>query len=298
MTPTHQPIRFWNRAENREEVEAVYGEQLMQWLYGNPQGRTLADQVLTRHLPSRLYGMYQSSALSKHKIPAFIKSFKISMDEYEGEPFHSFNDFFIRRFKRGRREFVQTSSMMPAFAEARYLAYEKVSPNETYPVKGSALTPAVLLKDAELAKSFAGGALLIARLCPTDYHRYHYPDQGTTSKAFSVHGKLHSVNPHALKYRDEIFMTNERRISILETQNFGRLAYIEVGALFVGKIVQTHDESRPFGRGDEKGYFLFGASTVIVLGQPGAWKPDADLLFQTAQKRETYIKLGQSIASA
>ena len=109
---------------------------------------------------------------------------------------------------------------------------------------------------------------MIARLCPVDYHRYHYPDAGRTLAHYPVHGKFHSVNPAALRYSDAIFATNERYVSILDTENFGKLAYIEVGAMMVGKIVQTHPTDQPFRRGDEKGYFLFGASTVIVLGQP------------------------------
>ena len=161
-------------------------------------------------------------------------------------------------------------------------------------MKGSDLTPELLLGRADLARDFEGGPLLIARLCPLDYHRFHFPDDGRTRESYQVHGRLHSVNPLALKYRSEIFFTNERHVSCLETRHLGRLAYIEVGALAVGKIHQTHLQPE-FHRGDEKGYFLFGASTVIVLGQPGAWKPAQDLLDQTALKRETLVRLGEPL---
>ena len=147
----------------------------------------------------------------------------------------------------------------------------------------------------ELAKEFDGGAFLIARLCPVDYHRYHYPDNGKTIKAFQIKGNYHSVNPLALKYRPDIFMKNERRVSILETENFGKLAYIEVGATCVGKIVQSFDESLPFKRGDEKGYFLFGGSTVIVYGQKGRWVPSPDIIKNTELGIETYIHLGDTV---
>ncbi len=128
-----------------------------------------------------------------------------------------------------------------------------------------------------------------------DYHRFHYPDGGYTLDAFPVHGKLHSVNPIALKKRGSIFLENERRVSILETKSFGKLAYIEVGATMVGKIVQTHT-GKSFQRGAEKGYFLFGGSTVIVIGEAGKWIPDQDLLENTSNNLETYIKLGSPIA--
>jgi phosphatidylserine decarboxylase len=243
-----------------------------------------------------MYGAYQASRLSAHKVRPFVKKFKIPMEDYEDVQFSSFNEFFIRKFKPGVRKFVSADSSLPAFSEARYFAYDRITADQKFPVKGKFLSAESLIANPEEAKAFVGGPLLLARLCPTDYHRYHYPDDGKTLKAYTVPGKLHSVNPIALKYRPEIFITNERRVSILETQNFGRLAYIEVGALCVGKIVQTHSESSPFRRGDEKGYFLFGGSTVIVLGEPGRWVPDSDLIEQTLQGRETLVKLGERVA--
>lgn len=291
-------IRIWNRREKREETELVYGDLGVRLLYGTAPGFALADGLLARKWISRVYGALQSSALSRAKVEPFVRKFGIRMDEYEPGPFASFNDFFIRKFVPGARAFESSATRMAAPAEARYLAYERVSIDQVFPVKGAHLTPAVLLGSEEKARPFEGGSLLIARLCPVDYHRYHYPDSGKTAEFYTVAGKLHSVNPLALKRSSEIFATNERRVSLLETDHLGRMAYIEVGALCVGKIVQTHPEPGRFERGAEKGYFLFGASTVIVLGEKGAWRPDADLLEQTAQRRETYIRLGDGIAGA
>ncbi|MEM7263054.1 MAG: phosphatidylserine decarboxylase, partial [Planctomycetota bacterium] len=135
-------------------------------------------------------------------------------------------------------------------------------------------------------------------LCPTDYHRYHYPDSGRHVGMFDLGGSLHSVNPIALAKKPNVFGTNHRRISYLTTSNFGRLAYVEVGAMGVGRIVQTHDEHANFSRGDEKGHFAFGGSTILVFGQPGYWRPDDDLLANTAEERETFVKLGNTVASS
>lgn len=289
-------IRVWNRASGVEEMEQVYGDQAVRWAYGTATGRRLADQWLSRHWVSRWYGAYQASSLSRHKIQPFIEKFQIRMDEFESGPFQSFNEFFIRKFRPGARSFVNEPHRMPAFAEARYLGFDEVGPEDSFPVKGEFLSPSLLLGSRLKEGSFEGGALLIARLCPTDYHRYHYPDDGETEREFGVSGKLHSVNPLALRERGEIFATNERKVSILRTRNFGRLAYIEVGALCVGLIVQTHPAGQSFRRGQEKGYFLFGASTVIVLGEKGAWKPSPDILSQTRQRRETFIRLGDEVA--
>jgi phosphatidylserine decarboxylase len=133
---------------------------------------------------------------------------------------------------------------MPAFAEARYLAFESIHEDQVFPVKGGFLSAESLLGSHEKAAPFVGGPLLLARLCPVDYHRYHYPDAGRTLDAYTIQGQLHSVNPVALAQRGEIFIRNERRVSILETQHYGKLAYIEVGALCVGKIIQSYDEAR------------------------------------------------------
>jgi phosphatidylserine decarboxylase len=291
------PIVFWNRKENREEVEKVYGDVALQWVYGTRPGQVLADQVLSRGFVSQIYGAYQSSKLSRHKIAPFIRNFQIPMDEYVDDGFRSFNDFFIRKFRPGARVFTQKASEFPAFAEARYYAYENITQDQKFPIKGTALSAAGLLGNAEKAKQFEGGPVLLARLCPTDYHRFHFPDDGKILESYPMQGRLHSVNPLALQYNEEIFMTNERYVSLLQTKNFGLLAYIEVGALCVGRIVQTFSSTQ-FSRGQEKGYFLFGGSTVIVLGQPGTWKPDSDLVEQTAKGRESLVRLGEKVATS
>ena len=301
-----QPIRYWNRDTGTEEIELVFGEGAVRWLYDTPIGHKLADWVLSRKLPSVLYGAYQSSGPSRSKIEPFIRNFKIPMEQYEPGPFASFNDFFIRKFRPGARPFVSDAAQMAAPAEARYLAFESITADQRFPVKGQFLIAEALLGSRAAAEPFVGGPLLLARLCPVDYHRFHFPDDGEISKFWKIPGRLHSVNPLALRYRGEIFATNERQVSILETRSFGKLAYIEVGALCVGRIIQSwqsgssvrgRESQKEFLRGQEKGYFLFGGSTVIVLGEPGRWKPDADLLAHSAREQETLVELGASVAS-
>lgn len=290
-------IRIWNRTENREEIEKVYGNEWIKRLYGTELGQWITDRLLSRRFISTLIGYYESSSFSRSKIDSFISEFSIPMSEYEEGPFSSFNEFFIRKFKPGQRPFISDPSVMPAFAEARYLGFEKVDPDGTYPVKNLLLTPARLLGSEKQAQSFVGGPMLIARLCPTDYHRFHFPDSGQIRTHHRLPGAFHSVNPLALEYRKDIFVINERQVTLLDTENFGLLAYVEVGALCVGKIVQTHPLKGPFVRGEEKGYFLFGGSTVIVLGQAGKWKPDSDLLERTGKGQETLVRLGDRVAS-
>ncbi|NWF39091.1 phosphatidylserine decarboxylase [Mariprofundus sp. NF] len=299
-------IQVFNRRKNCMEIEKVYGDAMVKFAYGNPIGRLLGP-VIASKMFSQLYGKSQDSPKSAQKVAPFINNFNIDIDQYQKGSFKanpietsykSFNEFFIRAFQDGQRTFTQKNNEMAAFAEARYFGHESMSDDLNVPVKGSMLRAVDLIGDPELAKEFIGGPLMIARLCPVDYHRYHYPDSGNTLQSFTVPGDLHSVNPLALKYRHDIFIKNERRVSILETEHFGKLAYIEVGATCVGKIVQSFDESQPFKKGDEKGYFLFGGSTVVLCGVKGAWAPSSDMLANTKAGIETYIQLGDVVAQS
>jgi len=305
MSPGFE-IQIFNRYENKMDIEKVYGDAMVKFAYGNPIGRLMGPVIASKML-SQIYGKSQDSLKSAQKVAPFIKNFHIPMDQYQKGSFKqnpvetsykSFNEFFIRKFREGQRTFTTNDHEMAAFAEARYFGHASMSDDLNVPVKGSMLRAVDLIGDRELAKDFIGGPLMIARLCPVDYHRYHYPDDGKTLKAFTIPGQLHSVNPLALKYRQDIFIKNERRVAILATEHFGKLAYIEVGATCVGKIVQSFDESKPFKKGDEKGYFLFGGSTVVLCGEQGAWVPSQDILDNTRAGIETYIQLGDVVAQA
>jgi phosphatidylserine decarboxylase len=290
-------IRVIDRATGQEFTEQVYGEGFLRAAYGNVPGRLLADRILASRPLSAIYGRMQSRPASARKIPGFVAQFGINLDEYEPGPFASFNEFFVRRFREGRRSFATVGLAAPA--EGRYLAWKAIREDDLFPVKGRYLSGESLLgeRSAEWGGFFRGGPLLLARLCPVDYHRFHFPADGRVLDHYTVHGRYHSVNPVALRAFPEVFATNERQVTILETPDLGKLAYLEVGAMCVGKIVQRSPwaPGQIFSRGEEKGYFLFGASTVIVLGQAGRWSPAADLLTHTDMKLETLVRLGERV---
>jgi phosphatidylserine decarboxylase len=291
-------IRIWNRAAGRVETERIYGDLWVRLLYGTAAGRWTAHHLLAGKLLSRLVGALQSTRLSARRVPRFVDGFGILMNEFEEKEWYSFNDFFIRRFRDGAREFCAERGSMPAFSEARYLAFERVDTEVEFPVKGQHLTAPAILEPETEATGLEDGPLLIARLAPVDYHRFHFPDDGEVLDEYRIAGRLHSVNPFALRARSDILATNDRHVSILDTSNFGRLAMVEVGAMNVGKIVQTHPTGAPFHRGDEKGYFCFGGSTILLFGEAGGWVPSTDLLEQTALERETLVRLGDEVARA
>lgn len=298
-------IKFFNRVTGKEEREIVYGDKFIEWLYKAETGKALSTLICKAPL-SQAYGALQDSPLSQRKIAPFIKNFHINMDDFlpeegrsEASPYANFNQFFIRRFRPGKRPFVREPSEMAAFAEARYYGYDSIHDNESVPVKGVHLSPQALLESKKWENVFKDGPLLLARLCPVDYHRFHFPDDGEIVDDYRIKGLFHSVNPLALKAKENILITNERHVTVIDTVNFGKLAYIEVGAICVGKIIQSRPliAGRNFHRGEEKGYFLFGGSTVIVIGEKGKWRPSQDILANTKNAMETYVHLGTTVAN-
>ena len=294
-------IQYYNRLTKKIETELVYGGELMSWAYQNPVGFFLTEHVLSKRWLSLLMGAYESSSLSTNKIEKFVARYKIPMGDFEVAKYASFNDFFIRKFKPGKRNFDQSSKVFCAGAEARYLAFENIKiQNQRFLVKGFEIDLNELLKNEELAAEFEGGTFIIARLCPVDYHRFHFPISGSITKHYRVPGYLHSVNPLAFENAPKVFLNNERQVAILENTELGKVAMIEVGALGVGKIVQCAYSSRDslpikFDKGQEKGYFLFGGSTVIWLVQKGKIKISSDLAANSAKGLETWIPLGEPL---
>jgi phosphatidylserine decarboxylase len=295
-------IQYFNRVTKKIETETVYGGSYVEWAYQNKLGFALTEHFLSKKWLSLLMGAYENSSFSRNKIESFIEAYDIDMSLYEEAQYSSFNEFFIRKFKKTKREFDEHSGTFSAGAEARYLGFENVRNERKLKVKGIEIDLQELFRDHELAAEFDGGTVIIARLCPVDYHRYHFPITGQVTRAYTVHGELHSVNPVALKAKPDIFLVNERQIAILENEKFGKVAMIEVGALGVGKIIQSaYSENGQFpvkfDKGQEKGYFLFGGSTVIWVLQKGKAKLSADLLQNSRHELETWIPLGDTLAS-
>ncbi|MBC7541185.1 MAG: phosphatidylserine decarboxylase [Candidatus Sericytochromatia bacterium] len=291
MTTARPLIR--DRRTGTVHEEAVLDEGKMRWLYEHWAGR-LVRQLFVGRLGSRLYAAQFDTRGSAHRIPGFIARFGIDTAAFEPGPYPTFNAFFARRFRAGVRPFDAGTAVMSAGAEGCYQAWQTIGPDQRIPVKGQDLTLSALLDDPALAESFAGGPAIVARLRPHDYHRFHFVDGGEVQRQLRIAGVLESVNPIALQAAPHVFVRNERHVTVQHSEQFGLLAYVEIGAMKVGKIIQ-HDDTRP-RRGQEKGYFLYGGSTVVLLGQAGAWTPDADLLQWTQKGIESFVRLGEPIA--
>jgi phosphatidylserine decarboxylase len=294
--------RYIDRKTGQEMTEKVYGKFYIDLLYGTSWlSHVLSFLVLPffAHINflSRLYGAIQKSSVSKEKIPPFIKKFHVDTSEFLDtvDSYQSFNDFFIRKLKPQVRPITPGVDIAILPADGRYLLYENIEKTDGFFVKGKKFSLEKLLRNPELAQKYAQGAMVIARLAPVDYHRFHFPVNCIPEDPEPISGPLFSVNPAALKKRVEILAENKRAITPLKTKNFGTVLFIEVGATYVGTIHQTFDPHEPHLKGDEKGYFSFGGSSLILLFEPGYIKFDQDLIDASSRRIEILGQMGQSL---
>ena len=266
-------------------------DSTLKFLYENPFGRIILKGI-TLPFVSSIVGKYMSSSLSKRRIKKFISANGINMEEYEDRDFHSFNDFFTRKIKENRRPLPQDKEVLFSPCDGKLSAY-KIDKDTVLPVKGSHYTISQLLNNNDLAEKYSDGYCLVFRLAVDDYHRYSYIDSGVKGENVKIKGKLHTVQPIALE-KSPVFIQNSREYTVMHTENFGDVVQVEVGALMVGKI-KNHQGKGKIIRGEEKGMFLFGGSTIILLLNSGEVQVEALFFENTKNHLETVVKLGESL---
>jgi phosphatidylserine decarboxylase len=291
MTASRNEIGFIDRESKEHRIERVYGERALRLLYETRWGPALLHTVVKRAWFSHLAGILRRLSISRHDIPSFVRRYEI--DDTEAEfpiaAYRSLDAFFSRKLKPESRPIDRNPLHLVAPAEGRVLAFAEL-PRGGLNVKGCSVDI------SELAGGLKGlnpGACFVFRLAPCDYHRFHFPADGIASCPSRIGRSLHSVHPIALAAGAPSFR-NKRMVSMLSETRCGRILQIEVGALTVGSIVQTY-EPGPVRKGQEKGFFRFGGSTVILLTEYAAVNPDKDLLDATAKGLETLVKVGTRI---
>ncbi|MDF2577759.1 MAG: putative phosphatidylserine decarboxylase proenzyme [Chlamydiales bacterium] len=298
-------LKFIDRKSQSIEEELIYGREAITFFYGSAWlsrtiGRMLMYAISQFFFFSVLYGWLQKTSFSKRKIKPFIKKFGIDSSEFL-EPltsFNSFNDFFIRKLKPEARPITAGAGIAVIPADGRYSIYPELHTVEDIVVKGLSLNLAELIGDKQLAKRYAEGSMVIARLCPTDYHRYHFPIECIPSAPQLINGHLYSVNPLALKHNAKIFMQNKRVISRCKSELFGTFLMIEVGATSVGSICHTYKPHQVNHKGDEKGYFEFGGSSLILIFEPKVIQFEPDLLELSRSGLEIRCLMGQPLGKS
>lgn len=263
-------------------------------LYLTKAGRRFAA-FLAKPFISRAAGRLMDSRLSALFIPSFIKKNGIDMQQAAQTRFRSFNEFFTRRLVPGARPVDENQSALTSPSDGLLTVYP-VTEEGVVHVKGTPYTAASLLEDEALAASFLGGYLLVFRLTPSHYHRYAFPCAGEIHAVRRIQGIFHTVRPEALKSLP-VFKTNTREYAVLNTPVFGTLLQMEVGATMVGKIKNTKTAGA-FSKGEEKGYFEFGGSTVILITEKGRFQPFEKFLANTENDTETPVCLGEAVGLA
>jgi len=294
-----QPVRFINRYTGREELEPVPGEGWLRWLYGSGSGQVALHVLVKRALLSRIYGRRLDRKSSRARIEPFIQQYGLDPSEFSLPPsaYVSFNHFFHRELAEGARPVDSDPRAVVFPADGRHLAFENVEEANGFYVKGDKFTVGDLLADPRAAEKFSGASMLISRLCPTDYHRFHFACGGVAGPARSVPGPLFSVNPIALRRSVRYLVQNKRVVTMLRSPELGEVAIVEIGATMVGGIVQTYTTGS-VPKGGEKGYFKFGGSCVITIFQHGKVNFASDIVQNTAAGLETYARIGDRVGTS
>lgn len=293
-------IRYYNRYTGREEREQVPGEKYMQWIYGTASGKAALHVLIKRGVFSRLLGWLKNRPSSARSIPSFVEEYGINMEDSlkgVGE-FRHFNDFFYRRLKPGARPLAGGEDTAVFPADARHMGWERADRIKNVFVKGQRFDLPSLLGSDTLAERYAAGAVVLSRLCPTDYHRFHFPVSGVPGPWTKLGGPLASVSPYCLRGRLAWLWTNKRNLTLIRSELWGEVAMLEVGATGVGLIEETYVPGVFSARGAEKGYFAFGGSTVMCFFEPGRVSLASDLLEKTEEGLELFARQGDMMGTA
>ena len=282
------------------ETEQVYGEGFLRWSYGNPLGAISLEGFVKRPFFSAWYGRRMSTPESAARVAPFIAQYGLDPADFADAPssYRSFNEFFYRKLKPAARPIDVDPASVVFPADGRHLGFDRASDIAGVFVKGQKFDLAALLGDAALAARFADGALVLSRLCPVDYHRFHFPAAGTPGETRLINGPLYSVNPIALRQNLGYLWTNKRTVTELKSERLGTVLCLEIGATCVGSIHQTFTPGIPVEKGAEKGYFAFGGSSTITIFEPGAVKLAADLVESSAQQTELYARVGSLMGTS
>ena len=267
-------------------------DKLLDKMYNTRVGRGITS-ILIKPAISRVCGNVLDTKLSTIIVPKFCKANNVDLSQYEKQEFNSFNDFFTRKLKPDARLLAQGDDILISPCDAKLTIFP-ITNDSRFLIKQGQYTVQSLLRDEKLAKQFEGGILWQLRLSVDDYHRYIYPVSGRRSHERTINGVFHTVQPIAFEHCP-VYKENTRKYCIIKTKEFGTILMMEVGAMMVGRI--TNHEAVPgyVTRGEEKGYFEFGGSTIILLTQKGAVLPRKNILHRSARGEETRIRQGEKI---
>ena len=266
--------------------------KLLNFLYNTSIGRFILKPLVCNSFFSNLVAKFMDCSASKIIIKPFVKKNKINLEDYEKEKFKSFNDFFVRKIKSNKRLIIKDEKSFISPCDGKLTCY-KIDEKLLFDVKNSKYSVSSITNDKKNSNKYKDGYVLVFRLSPDDYHRYCFVDDGKIINNYKISGLFHTVNPIVYD-KHMVFKENTRECTVLKTNNFGIITYVEVGALLVGKIKNIKN-SGVVCKGEEKGFFMYGGSTIVLLIENGKIKIDDDILCNSKNKCETIVKYGEKI---
>ena len=289
-------IKFYNRYTGEIEVEQIYGERSLRWAHETGLGRLALKAFLTKPWLSALYGKRMNRAQSRDMIAPMIEEYGLDVSEFRDDPsdFEHFNAFFYRKLKPEARPIDDAADNVVFPADGRHFLIPELNNGANFFLKGKRFDIDSLFDDSELANRFRGGSLVISRLCPVDYHRFHFPISGAYQSLSTLPGPLYSVNPIALFMKPDSLWTNHRHVSLVTGKDGLDVGVVEIGATLVGGIHPTA-RTGAVEKGDEKGYFSFGGSCLVTVWPRGRIRFADDLIKQSSQGVELYAKMGDKL---
>jgi phosphatidylserine decarboxylase len=285
-------MKYIVRERNKKDEIVIESSHTLNFFYDNFFGR-LFIKLLTSNFVTNIVGKYMNSKLSLNRINKFIKENNINMNDYVYKEYTSYNDFFIRKIKYSKRPIFSNKDVLISPCDSKLSVYT-INNNLTLKIKDAYYDINTLI-DKDILDEYKEGYALVFRLSTNDYHRYCYIDSGTKSKNYYIKGTFHTVQPISLKHYN-FYKTNTREWTELYTNNFDKVIDIDIGALCIGKINNYHEEIS-FKKGEEKGYFEFGGSTIVLLFKKNTIILDEDIMANSKDNIETVVKYGEKIGN-
>ena len=283
-------INVFDRKTKCIYTEEEYGKETLEFLYNKVFGRMLLKLFVVNRFYSKLNAISEKTRLSSRKIESFITKYNIDMIEYNEKKYKSFNEFFTRKKKKCFLKIDEDKKALISPCDGKLQIF-KIDDSLRLKVKGSTYRLEELLEDDTIVNRYRNGLCLVYRLSVDDYHRYCHIDSGQVLLNRCIKGKLHTVRPIAK--RENVFKENQREYAVLNTDNIGEMIYMEVGALQIGKI-NNHKRNK-FKKGQEKGFFSYGASTIVIIFPHNRVKIDEDILQMSRKNIETAVKYGEKV---
>ncbi len=290
-------IKVFDFKNQRVIEEKVPGESVLRLLYQNDtySALTLQRLMCKNSLVSRFISWLMKSPWSKRSIRDFVRDYGVKLGDFQDVDYKSFNDFFIRKLRCDARMLSKEDIIVPC--DGRHLFYQNTADIKGIYVKGQMFSVQELIPDQNIASLYKQGIMIISRLAPVDYHRFHFPIDCTVKNIRKIKGTLHSVNPIALKQRLKNIIENKKVFIELESAEYGNVLMIAVGATHVGSINIAAKQSKRYKKGDELGYFSFGGSMIITLFQNDMLTIDKKLIEYTDNQMEVLLNMGISLTN-